>query len=275
AKLAVHGSDRNVAIGRLRDALDRFYVTGVQNNVAFLAAVAAKPRFHEGALSTNFIAEEFPGGYAPPAGLVEADRIILLAAALAARRIRETELTIDGKLAGTHSGVPEQWTILLGSAPYQCSVRRQGDGYAVEINGESLVANTGWQPGQPLLRMCSDATLATVQIERLPGAEFRLTHGGVIRRVRVLSPSAAQLLALMPERKAADTSRLLLSPMPGLLSSVAVALGQEVKSGEVLAIVEAMKMENVLRADRDGRIAKIRAKPGDSLAVDEVILEFE
>jgi propionyl-CoA carboxylase alpha chain len=226
-------------------------------------------------LSTNFIAEEFPGGYAPPADLVEADRVILLAAVLAARRVRETELTIDGKLAGTRSEVPERWNILLDNSPHQASVRPDNDGYAVEIDGESRLADTDWQPGQPLLRVRTHTALATVQIERLPGAEFRLTHGGVIRRVRVLSPSAAQLLALMPERKAADTSRLLLSPMPGLLSSVAVAPGQEVKTGEVLAIVEAMKMENVLRAGRDGRIAKIRAKPGDSLAVDEVILEFE
>jgi propionyl-CoA carboxylase alpha chain len=100
-------------------------------------------------------------------------------------------------------------------------------------------------------------------------------HGGVIRRVQVLSPRAAELLALMPEKKAPDTSRLLLSPMPGLLSAVSVTQGQEVKTGEPLAIVEAMKMENVLRAERDGRIARIRANPGDNLAVDQVILEFE
>jgi propionyl-CoA carboxylase alpha chain len=102
-----------------------------------------------------------------------------------------------------------------------------------------------------------------------------LAHGGVVRRAQVLSPRAAELLALMPEKKPPDTSRLLLSPMPGLLSSIAVSQGQEVKAGEPLAIVEAMKMENVLRAERDGRVARICANPGDSLAVDEVILEFE
>jgi propionyl-CoA carboxylase alpha chain len=117
--------------------------------------------------------------------------------------------------------------------------------------------------------------LATVQIERLPGAAFRLMHGGVIRRAQVLPPRAAELLALMPEKQASDTSRLLLSPMPGLLSSVAVSQGQEVKAGEPLAVVEAMKMENILRAERDGRIARVIANPGDSLAVDQVILEFE
>jgi len=114
-----------------------------------------------------------------------------------------------------------------------------------------------------------------VQIERLAGAAFRLVHRGVIRRAQVLPPRSAALLALMPEKQVSDTTRLLLSPMPGLLSSVAVSQGQEVKAGEPLAVVEAMKMENILRAERDGRVARIRANPGDSLAVDQVILEFE
>ena len=150
-----------------------------------------------------------------------------------------------------------------------------GTGYTVEIAGERLDAVTEWQPGQVLMRIIAGGESATVQIERLSAAEFRLVHSGVVRRVQVLSPRAAELLALMPDKKPPDTSRLLLSPMPGLLSSIAVEPGQEVKAGEALVTVEAMKMENVLRAERDGRIAAIRAKPGDSLAVDEVILEFE
>jgi propionyl-CoA carboxylase alpha chain len=275
AKLSAYGADRDTALDRLRAALDGFYISGVQNNAAFLAAIAAKPRFRAGALSTNFIAEEFPGGFAPPADLVEPDRIILLAAALAGRRVREGETAIDGKLAGSGGEIPEQWTILLDGAPHSALVRPEGGDYAVEFGETRQIARTDWLPGQALLHVWIEAYIATVQIERLPGAVFRLVHGGVIRRAQVLSPRAAELSALMPRRKAADTSRLLLSPMPGLLSSVAVTPGQEVKAGEALAIVEAMKMENVLRADRDGRIAKILAKPGDSLAVDEVILEFE
>ena len=275
AKLSAHGPGRDAAIDRLRDALDGFYISGVQNNAAFLAAVAAKPRFRAGTLSTNFIAEEFPGGFAPPADFVEADRVILLAAALAGRRIREAETAIDGKLAGFRGEIAEQSTILLDGRPYPVSVRPQNGGYRADIAGEPRCAATDWQPGQVLMRLCLASGQAVVQIERLPGAEFRLVHGGVIRLAQVLSPRAAELLALMPQKKAPDTSRLLLSPMPGLLSSIAVASGQEVKAGEALAIVEAMKMENVLRAERDGRIARIRAKPGDSLAVDEVILEFE
>jgi propionyl-CoA carboxylase alpha chain len=275
AKLIVSGPDRDTAIDRLSGALDEFYVAGVQHNIPFLAAAAAKPRFRAGTLSTNFIAEEFPGGFVPPSGFVETDRVILLAAALANRRLRERETAIDGKLAGTRIDIPEDYAILLDGRPYPVALRAESGAYRVEIEGESRVATTDWQPGQPLLHARVEQHVTTVQIDRLPGGAFRLMHRGIIRRAQVLSPRAAELLALMPERQAPDTSRLLLSPMPGLLSSIVVEQGQEVKAGEPLAVVEAMKMENVLRAERDGRVARIRANPGDSLAVDQVILEFE
>ena len=275
AKLVASGPDRDTAIERLRGALDNFYVAGVQHNIAFLAAVAAKPRFRAGALSTDFIAEEFRGGFAPPSGFVEPDRVIVLAAALAHRRIRERETAIDGKLAGAGIEIAERSVVLLDGRSYPVAVQPEGGTYRVEIEEESYLAATEWQPGQVLLHARVDEHVATVQIERQAGAAFRLVHGGVIRRAQVLPPRAAELLALMPEKQPSDTSRLLLSPMPGLLSSVAVSLGQEVKAGEPLAVVEAMKMENILRAERDGRVARIRANPGDSLAVDQVILEFE
>jgi propionyl-CoA carboxylase alpha chain len=275
AKLVASGRDRYAAIDRLCRALDEFYVAGVQHNIPFLAAVAARPRFRAGALSTDFIAEEFRGGFAPPSGFVEPDRIILIAAALAHRRIRERETAIGGQIAGICSEIGERSVVLLDGRFYPVSVRLEGVAYRVEFEGENRLAATDWQPGHPLLHVRAEEHAATVQIERSPGAVFRLVHGGVVRRAQVLSPRAAELLALMPEKQASDTSRLLLSPMPGLLSSVTVSAGQEVKTGEPLAIVEAMKMENVLRAERDGRIARIRANPGDSLAVDQVILEFE
>ena len=275
AKLAVSGADRDAAIDRLSGALDEFYIAGVQHNVSFLAAAVAKPRFRAGALSTNFIAEEFPNGFASPSSFVEPDRVILLAAALAHRRLRERETMIEGTLVGAQVEIPEDYVILLDGREYPVSVRLDGASYQVEVEGECRVAATDWQRGEPLLRVRVEGHVAVVQIEPRPGAAFRLTHRGVVRRAQVLSPHAAKLLALMPERKAQDTSRLLLSPMPGLLSSVIVEQGQEVKAGEPLAIVEAMKMENVLRAERDGRVARIRATPGDSLAVDQVILEFD
>ena len=275
AKLVASGPDRDTAIERLRGALDSFYVTGVQHNIAFLAAVAAKPRFRAAALSTNFIAEEFPGGFAPPSDFVEPDRVILLAAALAHRRIREREAAIDGKLPGARIEIAERSLVLLDGRPYPVSLRPEDGAYRVEIEEDTRSAATDWHPGEVLLQIRMGEHLATVQIERLAGAAFRLVHRGVIRRAQVLPPRSAALLALMPEKQASDMSRLLLSPMPGLLSSVAVSQGQEVKAGEPLAVVEAMKLENILRAERDGRVARIRANPGDSLAVDQVILEFE
>ena len=275
AKLVASGPDRDTAIERLRGALDSFYVTGVQHNIAFLAAVAAKPRFRAAALSTDFIAEEFRGGFAPPSDFVEPDRVILLAAALAHRRIREREAAIDGKLPGARIEIAERSLVLLDGRPYPVSLRPEDGAYRVEMEEDTRFAATDWHPGEVLLQIRMGEHLATVQIERLAGAAFRFVHRGVIRRAQVLPPRSAALLALMPEKQASDTTRLLLSPMPGLLSSVAVSQGQEVKAGEPLAVVEAMKMENILRAERDGRVARIRANPGDSLAVDQVILEFE
>jgi propionyl-CoA carboxylase alpha chain len=154
-------------------------------------------------------------------------------------------------------------------------VRADGAAYRITGGSESCVAATDWRPGLPLLRLRLDERILTVQIERLPGRAFRLVHRGIVRRAQVLPPGAAALARLMPAKAAADSSRLVQSPMPGLLTAVVVVEGQEVKAGEPLVVVEAMKMENVLRAERDGKVAKLRAKPGDSLAVDQVILEYE
>jgi propionyl-CoA carboxylase alpha chain len=267
AKLIASGGDRETAIDRLSDALDGFYIAGVRHNVAFLAAIAASERFRAGALSTDFIADTFPRGFAPPEEPVPADRVILIASVLAECRLRERESADnDGS---------QRFTVLLDGRACPVSVRTEGSGYMIDSDGETCLAATDWHPGQSLLHLRLDDRLATVQIERLPGRAFRLVHRGVIRRAQVLPPRAAELLRMMPEKAPADTSRLVLSPMPGLLTAVVVDEGQEVKAGEPLVVVEAMKMENVLRAERDGKVAKLRAKPGDSLAVDQVILEFE
>jgi propionyl-CoA carboxylase alpha chain len=273
AKLVAYGAEREAAIGRLQDALDGFYISGVRHNVAFLAAIAASERFHAGALSTDFIAETFPHGFAPPAEPVAADRAILVAAVLAELRLRDSEAATDD--GGRGPDVPPELIVLLDGRAYPVSVRTEGSAYRIDSGGETWIAATDWHPGLPLLHLRLDDRIVTVQIERLPGRAFRLVHHGVIRRAQVLPPRAAELAALMPEKIAADTSRLVQSPMPGLLTAVVVAEGQEVKAGEPLVVVEAMKMENVLRAERDGKVAKLRAKPGDSLAVDQVILEFE
>jgi propionyl-CoA carboxylase alpha chain len=275
AKLIAYGGDRDSAIDRLQDALDAFYISGVRHNVAFLAAIAASARFRGGALSTDFIAETFPGGFAPPAESVTADRVLLLAAALAETRLHESEIAAVDGAGGQASDVLRRLTVLLDQRPCPVSVYTEGSAYLVETEDGSCLAATDWRPSQPVMHLRVEEHIAIVQIERRPGRSFRLVHRGVIRQAQVLSPRAAELLRIMPERQPADTSRLVLSPMPGLLTAIVVDEGQEVKAGEPLVIVEAMKMENVLRAERDGRVAKLRAKPGDSLAVDQIILEME
>jgi propionyl-CoA carboxylase alpha chain len=277
AKLVAYGADRDSAIDRLQGALDSFYIAGVQHNIAFLSAIAASERFRSGALSTDFIAETFPGGFAPPAELTEADTTILIAAALAETRLHRSESPLDGAAAAAADSLPatRRLTVLLDGRACALSVSAEGSAYRVERDGESWLTATDWRPGQNLLHLRIGERLVTVQIERLRGRGFRLVHRGVIRRAQVLSPRAAELLQQIPAKQPADTSRLVLSPMPGLLTAVIVDEGQEVKTGEPLVVVEAMKMENVLRAERDGRVAKLRAKAGDSLAVDQIILELE
>jgi propionyl-CoA carboxylase alpha chain len=283
AKLIVHGADRDAAIERLREALDGFYIAGPRHNLAFLAAILASERFRAGTLSTDFIAETFPDGFAPPAGFVAADRVILVAAALAETRLHEREIAQGEAHAGAAAKPPRRLTVLLDGRPYPLSVRPEGSAYVVEREGEraggpggeSCLAATDFRAGHPLMHLRLEDRLLIVQVEMLRGRAFRLVHAGVIRRAQVLSQHAAGLLGAMPEKQPADTSRLVRSPMPGLLTQIVVAEGQEVKAGEPLVVVEAMKMENVLRAERDGRVATLRAKSGDSLAVDQIILELE
>jgi propionyl-CoA carboxylase alpha chain len=195
-------------------------------------------------------------------------------AAAAQRIISESEARISGQLAGHGRIVPEEWMVCLGDERHPVRTVREGGAIAVTREPQRRhQVWTDWQPGQPLLRGAVDGAPLVFQLDR-DGIGFRLTRGGASLAVKVLTPRAAELLRQMPVKQPPDLSRFLLSPMPGLLVSLAVKEGQEVKSGEELAVVEAMKMENVLRAERDGKVGKIRAKAGDSLAVDQVILEF-
>jgi propionyl-CoA carboxylase alpha chain len=274
AKLVASGASRAEAIQRLGEALDAFYIRGVSHNVAFLAAVLKKRRFAEGRLSTGFIAEEFPQGFAGVETSRETLDRAIAAAATIQRIIAENEARIGGQLAGHGRIVPEGWIVCVGAAQHPVRVTREAGAVAVtRADGRRQVVACQWQPGQALFRATVDEVPAIFQIDR-DGVGFRLTSAGVSLAVKVLPPRAAELLAQMPAKQLPDLSRYLLSPMPGLLVSIAVGEGQEVKAGEELAVVEAMKMENVLRAERDGKVAKVRAKAGDSLAVDQVILEF-
>jgi propionyl-CoA carboxylase alpha chain len=273
AKLVTRGDTRAAAIARMSEALDRFYIRGVLHNIGFLAAVLSKQRFRDGALSTDFIAEEFPGGFAAenlPA--LERTTVIVVAAVLR-RMMAEQEARISGQLPGHGAIVASDWVVCIDSERHPVTVAAAAPRYAVTLAGNTHLVALDWRPGKAVFGALIDGRALTFQIDR-DGIGFRLTHGGATTAVRMLSPRAAALLAHMPVKQAPDLSRFLLSPMPGLLVGLAVAEGQDIKAGEALATVEAMKMENVLRAERDGKVAKIRARIGDSLAVDEIILEF-
>ena len=274
AKLVAYGGTREEATQRIGKALDAFHIRGLSHNVAFLAALLAKRRFAEGRLSTNFIAEEFPDGFTGVELSPEAKRDAIAAAAAAQRIIAESEARISGQLAGHGRKVPEEWIVCLGEERHKVTTQREGEILVVARDGVDRHAiATSWRPGQALLWSTIDGRPAVFQIDP-DGVGFRLTRGGATLAFKVLTPVAAALLAKMPVKRPPDLSRFLLSPMPGLLVSLAVDEGQEVKAGEELAVVEAMKMENVLRAERDAKVAKVRAKAGDSLAVDQIILEF-
>jgi propionyl-CoA carboxylase alpha chain len=273
AKLVTSGPTRDAATARMKEALDAFHIRGLSHNVPFLAALMAKPRFAEGRLSTDFIAEEVPGGFSG-ADLPHADQSTLIAVAAAIQRIiAEAEARIGGQLPGHGAVAGEDWVVCRGEERRRVRVRRTGAGLLVEGDVGAHEIATTWHPGQALFRAAVDGRMGVWQIDR-DGVGFRHIQGGASTAFRVLNPRAAALLDLMPVKQAPDLSRFLLSPMPGLLVRVAVAEGQEVKAGEELAVIEAMKMEIVLRAERDGRVATSKAKSGDSLAVDQVILEF-
>ena len=273
AKLVTRGDTRDDAIRRMRDALDAYCIRGVDSNVAFLSAVFSHPRFVEGRLSTDFIADEYPNGFGVDDVRLDAPSVFVAVAAAVQRRYRERATSISGQIPGYESTVSDEWVVILDGREHRCRATSVEGGEEVEFEGRTCVVRSDWWFGQPLFRGTVDGEPKCFQIES-HGVGYRLIHRGVQAEVWVLSPRQAALRALMPERVAPDLSRFLLSPMPGLLASLAVAEGDEVKAGQELAVVEAMKMENVLRAENDATVRTVHAAPGDSLAVDQPILEF-
>ncbi|HEX4158077.1 MAG TPA: acetyl/propionyl/methylcrotonyl-CoA carboxylase subunit alpha [Rhizomicrobium sp.] len=273
AKLCTHAPSRARAVDAMSDALDEFRIEGISQNIPFLAAIMHSPRFREGRLSTGFIAEEFPDGFhGRPLDELRARRFV--AAAVAARILRaERASAISGTLNGPLAP-QDEYVVRLGEREYSIGNAHLHDGrLSVSIDGALCEAEISWQIGEPAMRIVENGVAHTVQFFRDRGG-YRLSQGGTTVLVTVRRPDAAKLAALMPEKQSADTSKFLLCPMPGLVVSMNVTEGQEVKAGEALAVIEAMKMENVLNAERDGTIRKINARKGDSLAVDDVILEY-
>ena len=274
AKLVTRGDTRDDAIHRMRDALDAYCIRGVDSNVAFLSAVFSHPRFVAGRLSTDFIAEEYPDGFTADSVSLDDPSPFVAVAATVQRRYRERATRISGRMPGYELAVSDDWVVIMNGREYPCSATTVEGGEEVEFEGRTYVVRSDWWFGQALFRGTVNGEPKCFQIER-HGVGYRLIHRGVQADVRVLAPRQAELRALMPEQVAPDLSRFLPSPMPGLLVSLAVGEGDRVKAGEVLAVIEAMKMENVLRAENDATVRSVLAAPGDHLAVDQPILEFE
>ncbi|MBI1239233.1 MAG: acetyl-CoA carboxylase biotin carboxylase subunit [Alphaproteobacteria bacterium] len=279
AKLCTHAASRSEAIALQAQALDAFYIDGIQHNVPFLQAVMHNQRFQSGRLTTGFIAEEFPEGFHGIALGDQTERTLAAVAAFVRARDLVRSRQISGQISAP-AALARDWVVHIEDRDHRVAISAGSvDQIQIALVGKdgaerSVAIATDWEPSQPVFRALVDGKPMAVQIEqRVDG--IVLTHGGAKVVARVFRPRDAELAKLMPIKVAPDTSKLLLCPMPGLVVSINVEVGQEVKGGETLAVVEAMKMENVLRAERDGIIAKINAKKGDSLAVDAVILEFE
>ena len=265
AKLCAWAPDRAAAIGVMQEALDQFEVEGVGNNIPFLSAVMAQPRFREGRLTTGYIAEEFPDGFT---GVTLSATELTHLAALAC----VSAYALDTR---SHTGPEKRRAVLIGADRWDFAVRADGIEYwLTDGAGKKLLVETGWKPGLSLAIARVDGELHHVRVDRVT-AGFRLRWRGADLVARVLWPKVADLMPLMPVKLPPDLSKFLLCPMPGQVVRIDVREGDVVEAGQNLAIVEAMKMENVLRAERRARVSKVRVAPGAVLAVDEVILEFE
>jgi propionyl-CoA carboxylase alpha subunit len=275
AKLCSWGPDRVAAIDVMRNALDAFEVEGIGHNIPFLSAVMDHARFVSGDITTAFIEEEYPDGFAG-ADLSEDELRRLAASAAAMFRVQEIrDARISGTMDNHEREVGSDWVISLGGMDFAVKIDADRQGADVVFaDGVTHRVASDWVPGVALAVMDVDGAKLVAKVERRPSG-YRMRHRGADLNVLVRSPRLFELAKHMIEKTPPDTSKLLLCPMPGLVVSVAVAVGDEVQEGQALCTVEAMKMENVLKAEKKGVVSKINAGAGDSLKVDDVIMEFE
>ena len=275
AKLCTWAPTRAEAIERMRVALDSFEIEGIGHNLPFLSAVMDHPVFVAGDMTTAFIEEQYPDGFEGVELPDEALRRIA-AACSAMHRVAEIRRTrVSGRMDNHERKVGTDWAVTLQGQRFDTVIAADHEGSTVRFaDGTSLRVTSDWTPGDPLAVLEVDGAPLVLKVGKISGG-FRIRSRGADLKVHVRTPRQAELAALMPEKVAADTSKLLLCPMPGLIVKIDVAVGDEVQEGQALCTVEAMKMENILRAERKGVVSKINASAGDSLAVDEVILEFE
>ncbi|WP_193142556.1 MULTISPECIES: acetyl-CoA carboxylase biotin carboxylase subunit [unclassified Meridianimarinicoccus] len=275
AKLCTWAPSRSEAIEAMRVALDSFEVEGIGHNLPFLSAVMDHPKFISGDMTTAFIAEEYPDGF-EGVTLPVTDLKRIAAAAAAMYRIAEIRRTrVSGRMDNHERKVGTDWVVTLQGEEFPVVIAADADGSTVRFDdGGSLRVASDWTPGDSLAKLDVDGKPLVLKVGKVTGG-FRLRTRGADLKVQVRTPRAAELARLMPEKLAPDTSKMLLCPMPGLIVKVDVEVGDEVQEGQALCTVEAMKMENILRAERTGKVSKVNASAGDSLAVDDVIMEFE
>jgi propionyl-CoA carboxylase alpha chain len=281
AKLVTHAPKRLQAIEQMGSALDAFAIDGFRHNIPFLAVLMRNERWKEGRLSTKFIAEEFPEGFKPPRPVGEVRDTLVAVAASIDHLSNDRRRAITQQMHGEKVRFAETRMVELGEEKLRATVKGNPDGsMSVTLGGEGTGETerqidlvSSWWFGEPVWEGTVNGKPAAVQVRPILNGVL-LTSQGVEARARVLTERESELMAQMPVKAKPDTSKFLLCPMPGLVVSLAVSEGQDVAAGDALCVVEAMKMENVLKAERDAKVSKIRAKPGDSLNVDAVILEF-
>ncbi|MGI9414536.1 MAG: acetyl-CoA carboxylase biotin carboxylase subunit [Hyphomicrobiales bacterium] len=281
AKLCTHAADREAAIRHMTRALDGFYIEGIQHNVPFLAAVMQNPRWMRGDLTTGFIAEEFPNGFSGAELSDEVRQVLVTVAAAMDHGENARRRRITNQMGGNPVRFAIERVVHFAGADHNVEIADDGGPLLriVHVNKKSsdteeLAVQSTWKPGEPVWNGYLNGYGICVQVRRIMNG-YRLSHHGVDVDAYVYTKREAELAALMPEIEIADTSKMLLCPMPGLVVSIGVKAGQTVKAGEALCVVEAMKMENILRAERDCKVEKINCAAGDSLAVDDVIMEFD
>ena len=275
AKLCTWAPTREAAIAHMRDALDGFELEGIGHNLPFLSAVMDHDIFIKGEMTTAFIEEQYPDGF-EGVTLDEAALRKIAASAAAMHRVAEIRRTrVSGRMDNHERRVGAEWVVSLQGQDYPVTIAADREGSDVHFeDGTVLRVASKWTPGDQLARLDVNGEGLVLKVGKISGG-FRIRSRGAEVKVHVRTPRQAELAKLMPEKVAPDTSKMLLCPMPGLIVKINVEEGEEVQEGQALCTVEAMKMENILRAERKGTVSKINAAPGDSLAVDEVIMEFE
>jgi len=275
AKVCTWAESREDALDTLQQSLDEFYISGIEHNIAFLTNLVTHPRFREGRLSTRFIEDEYPGGFKHSHIKRDDPHLLTAISAVIHQQLTDRDARITGQLPGIEQRVNRNWIVLVDEEQHAVRVKPGEDGgYDVILHGEAYSVRSLWTPGLPLFDGAVNGRRITLQVE-IDGVGYRISHAGAVAQCLVFRPEVAKLYSLMPVKRPPDMSQYLLSPMPGLLLSLHVEEGDAVRAGQMLAIVEAMKMENVLRAGVDGVVAKIHAQPNDTLSTGQPILEFQ